>query len=59
MPDVINEVDAGGIDSFFYTIVYNFTMAPSAFIQNLSVPLQVYPKLYQIKTSVDNGILSY
>jgi len=39
--------------------VYNYTTAPSSFTQNFTVPLLVYPELYQIKTSVDNGIIIY
>lgn len=58
VPDKISQ-GSNKIDSFFYTLVYNFTTAPSSFVQNLSVPLLVYPQLYSLKTSIDNGILDF
>lgn len=42
-----------------YSIVYNNTLAPSAFLTNITSPLLSYPQLLRIKTSVDNGIIDY
>lgn len=44
---------------YFYTLIYNYTMAPSPFGQNFSVPVLFYVPVLQMKAAVDNGIMDY
>lgn len=43
----------------FYSILYNYTLMPSAFLQNWTAPAEVDPNMLIIKNSLDSGIVDY
>eukprot|EP00357_Protocruzia_adherens_P001361 CAMPEP_0115019368 /NCGR_PEP_ID=MMETSP0216-20121206/29400_1 /TAXON_ID=223996 /ORGANISM="Protocruzia adherens, Strain Boccale" /LENGTH=942 /DNA_ID=CAMNT_0002390821 /DNA_START=13 /DNA_END=2841 /DNA_ORIENTATION=- len=44
---------------YFYSLVYNLTLAPSSFLSGMRVASARYPALLALKMSVDNALLNY
>lgn len=42
-----------------YSIVYNFSLAPSGFMKNITEPSPTDPNMFKLKIDIDNGILRY
>lgn len=53
------EPDAPKIDFYFYSILYNYTLMPSFFLDNFTAPTTVEPTMLRIKNSIDSGIIDY
>ena len=47
------------IDLKFYSILYNFTLMPSTFLDNFTAPMKPDPVMLIIKNTIDSGILDY
>lgn len=47
------------INLYFYSILYNFTLMPSYFLDNFTAPVKTEPTLLIVKNSIDSGILNY
>ena len=53
------EPGAPEINLYFYSIMYNFTLMPSFFLDNFTAPTNIEPTMLRIKNSIDSGILDY
>jgi hypothetical protein len=51
--------DMPEIDVKFYSILYNYTLMPNAFLSNWTAPALPDPGMLIIKSSVDSGIYDY
>ena len=44
---------------YFYSILYNFTLLPSYFLDNFTAPIKLEPSMLILKNSIDSGIIDY